>query len=200
MTLRPLSCQIQACEGRRDLRRLVSESSRGFGQLQVDMCSGTHLGTATIAPGGLRLYTARWCNHRLWTSDCTRCTVWAIKPSSPGDAPGTATQGAMVGALPGGRTERKWATLCSCLLCTVTLSGWGQRLPAHLLPKKEKEGKEVQTKELQYGVVFIFGECFFLAVISGTGNDWKQMGSVSCCSQKKLAFAVCFFWSGVAFS
>lgn len=114
------------------------------------MCSGTHLGTATIAPGGLRLYTARWCNHRLWTSDCTRCTVWAIKPSSPGDASGTATQGAMVGALPGGRTERKWATLCSCLLCTVTLSGWGQRLPAHLLPKKEKEGKEVQTKELQY--------------------------------------------------
>lgn len=34
-----------------------------------------------------------------------------------------------------------------------------------------KEEKGVQTEELQYGAVFTFGECFFLAVISGTGND-----------------------------
>lgn len=101
------------------------------------MCSGTHLGTATIAPGGLRLYIARRCNHRLWTSDCTKCTVWAIKPSSPGDASGTATQGAMVGALPGGRTERKWATLCSCLLCTVTL----RMRPEASSPSPAEEGK-----------------------------------------------------------
>lgn len=52
--------------------------------------------------------------------------------------------------------------------CTHEASGPPSRWPP---VEAGKEEKGVQTKELQYGAVFIFGERFLLAVISGTGND-----------------------------
>lgn len=57
MTIRPLSCQTQACEGRRDLRRLDEDSAQGTGQVGTSFWN--HLDGATGAPKGLKLQSAR---------------------------------------------------------------------------------------------------------------------------------------------